>query len=1178
MTSNRHRGAVTVLTLGTAILVGLVHPADDTASPLDEARAMLEQGDHDAAEREARARLPEIESSSGGDSLEVAEALDLVVEAALLRKAVRATDLVEYAARAVEIKKSLLGVRSPGFAASLLRQARLLDRLSEFDLAEQKFREAIPLLEAIHGPDHQHVADGAYHFAQMLMRIGDDAEAKKLLERVITIRETVFGYGDISLSIPLTKLGWVLMDDGKHEEAQIVFERSIGIAESFGEEGVAALANALAGYGNLLKRSGDYAGAREIFERAVVVTEADTDRQARWLAPSLFNLGALLNVMGELDEAGARIDRARVLWESLLGPTDPYVALSLVQIGWLRMSQGNYVEARTAFEKAMAIADQSGRRETLASSLAGYGNLLRRTGDYREARAVFERAVSVTEIPPVMKRWLGASLLNLAGTLGDVGEFVEAESVCRRGLELAEEMSAYNLKHSGRTILAGILSKSGRSDEATHLYDQILMEREQVFGPDHDEVANTLMSLARIVHKGGELSRARELYERGRRIRENTLGPDTPAVGWSLAGLADSLFDLGELDEALAKAFRAEEIGRASLRLTARALSERQALAYASVRPEGLDLALTIIARDPSRSADSTTKVWDALIRSRAIVLDEMSLRHRSIGGTDEVVRFAQDLAAWRSRLANLTLRGPGDLPTDHYRKILEETRANKERAERALAEKSAVFRRESEFRKIGLVDVTEALPPDTALVAFVKYGHREPHVEQTMEVSPREVDGDTRPWRTTSRYLALVLPTDDASPVVVPLGLAEFVESRITAWAEEARARPASVGSAARSALERYRSTGRALRRAIWDPVVPHLGGAANVLVVPDGPLHLVNLMALPTTTDRYLIETGPRVHLLSTERDVVKDAETGPRTGTMLALGNPDFEARLAPPSPEVLELARMRPESIADLEGAEIYRGQQPSCQEMSAMRFGPLPASRIEVDSIASLWTEARGANEPTSSSPTLKLTGPAAHETLFKSVAPHHAVLHLATHGFFVEGDCDPAFATAEAVDVAKAIGAPGPDRHDAVMVENPLLRAGLALAGANNRATAGATGDDGILTAEEVASLDLSGVDWAVLSACRTGVGEIATGEGVLGLRRAFEVAGANTLIMTLWAVDDEATRAWMRELYRARLAGSSTAESVAQASRTVIEERRGAGLSVHPFYWGAFVAAGDWR
>jgi CHAT domain-containing protein/tetratricopeptide (TPR) repeat protein len=1178
MISNRHRGAVTVLALGTAMLAGLVHPADDTTSSLDEARAMLERGDHEAAEREARTRLPEMEASFGRDSVEVAEALDLVVEAALQRKAVRATDLVEYAARAVGIKEAHLGRHSSGFVESSLRQARLLSALSEYASAEEKYREAVSLLESIHGPDHEQVADGVHHFARMLIKARDDIEAKKLLERVITIREVIFGPGDVSLVNPLTQLGWVLMDDGKQEEAQVVFERAVGIAEGYGEESVPALANALAGYGNLLKRTGDFAGAREIFERAVVVTEAHADRQAWWLAASLDNLGQLMNATGEYEEAGFLLDRALETWESLVGPADPYVGSTLVQIGWMRMEQGDYVGARTAFERAVAIADRSGERDRLANALAGYGSLLRRTGDHQEARAVFERAVRVAETPPIMKLWLGGSLLNLGGLLGDAGELVEAEGLCRRGLKLWEELSFRGLVQTGRTMLADILSKAGRNDEARRLYEQVLNEREEDHGPDSDEAARALVPLARTLHESGELSRARELYERAVRTREKTLGPDAPAVGWSLAGLADSLFDLGELGEALAKALRAEETGRESLRLTARALSERQALAYASMRPDGLDLALTILAREPTRSGDATARVWDALIRSRALVLDEMSARHRSIGGTDEIVRVAQDLSAWRTKLANLTLRGPGDLPTGHYRKILEDTRANKERAERALAEKSAAFRRESELRRIGLVDVTEALPPDTALVAYVRYRHRQRHAERTTEEPQRRVDVDTRPWRTTSRYLALVLPSRDVSPVAVPLGLARSIDTRITAWAEEARVRPASVGSAARGALEKYRSTGEALRRAIWDPVVPQVGGAANVLVVPDGLLHLVNLMALPTTTDRYLVETGPRVHLVSTERDVVKDTEAETRGDSLLVLGNPDFEARLGPPPPEVLELARLRPESVADLEGAEIYRGQQPSCKEMSAMRFGPLPASRIEVDSIASLWTEALGEDEATPSSPTLKLTGPAAHETLFKSIAPHHAVLHLATHGFFVEGDCDPAFATAEAVDVAKAIGAPSPNRDGAVMVENPLLRAGLALAGANNRTAVGATGDDGILTAEEVASLDLSGIDWAVLSACRTGVGEITTGEGVLGLRRAFEVAGANTLIMTLWAVDDEATRAWMRELYLARLAGSSTAESVARASCPVIEERREAGLSVHPFYWGAFVAAGDWR
>jgi hypothetical protein len=96
---------------------------------------------------------------------------------------------------------------------------------------------------------------------------------------------------------------------------------------------------------------------------------------------------------------------------------------------------------------------------------------------------------------------------------------------------------------------------------------------------------------------------------------------------------------------------------------------------------------------------------------------------------------------------------------------------------------------------------------------------------------------------------------------------------------------------------------------------------------------------------------------------------------------------------------------------------------------------------------------------------------------------------------------------------------------------------GLAFAGANKRQSARWAEDDGILTAEEIASLDLHGVEWAVLSACDTGVGEIKAGEGVFGLRRAFQVAGARTVIMSLWSVEDRATREWMAALYRERFA-----------------------------------------
>jgi CHAT domain-containing protein len=135
------------------------------------------------------------------------------------------------------------------------------------------------------------------------------------------------------------------------------------------------------------------------------------------------------------------------------------------------------------------------------------------------------------------------------------------------------------------------------------------------------------------------------------------------------------------------------------------------------------------------------------------------------------------------------------------------------------------------------------------------------------------------------------------------------------------------------------------------------------------------------------------------------------------------------------------------------------------------------------------------------------------------------------------------------------------------------------LSGANRRRTAAPDEEDGILTAEEIAALDLRGLDWAVLSGCDTGVGEVRAGEGVFGLRRAFQIAGARTVIMSLWPVEDEDTRRWMTSVYDHRFArGAGTAEAVRTASLDQLRRRRQAGLSTHPFYWAGFIAAGDWR
>jgi CHAT domain-containing protein len=143
----------------------------------------------------------------------------------------------------------------------------------------------------------------------------------------------------------------------------------------------------------------------------------------------------------------------------------------------------------------------------------------------------------------------------------------------------------------------------------------------------------------------------------------------------------------------------------------------------------------------------------------------------------------------------------------------------------------------------------------------------------------------------------------------------------------------------------------------------------------------------------------------------------------------------------------------------------------------------------------------------------------------------------------------------------------------------PPAVACLALAGVNGGTSAAGGFEDGVLTGEEVLSLDLSGVEWVVLSACESGVADGRAVESVQGLHRAFRIAGVPAVVVSLWGVEDEAACEWMEALYQARLQrGRSTSEAASDASRTILAARRARGDSTHPFYWGALVATGDPR
>jgi CHAT domain-containing protein len=420
--------------------------------------------------------------------------------------------------------------------------------------------------------------------------------------------------------------------------------------------------------------------------------------------------------------------------------------------------------------------------------------------------------------------------------------------------------------------------------------------------------------------------------------------------------------------------------------------------------------------------------------------------------------------------------------------------------------------------------------------------------------------------------YIAYILCGKDKHIKAIHLGKAEEIEHLTGNWL--AKMRDGKYSSGPDSDIERKcRQTGERLREKIWDPIASRLDGAGKVFVVPDAILCLVHFSALPVDEHGYLMERDPSIHYLSSERELVEFNQKQSSGRGLLAMGNPAFGSKV-------------KGDAAHGARGRESTRSSR---SDTVLSNFNTLPYTQHEVEFIASLWSKLVGAKtvwwidkdakDKPDPDAALLFTRRGAKESTFKAHAPGRLVIHLATHGFFLdaptvkpkEGTRGLLHTSTESSDARVPPSAPG---------KNPLLRCGLALAGANTGGTvSGSEGQDGILTAEEIASLDLEGVRLAVLSACETGIGSIQIGEGVFGLRRAFRLAGVSTLIMSLWEVEDTAARHWMEQFYTARLGeGLSIAESVRTASIGLLEKQRVRGASSHPFFWAMFVATGDWR
>lgn len=921
-------------------------------------------------------------------------------------------------------------------------------------------------------------------------------------EAVLTVADSLVTAGDVTTALPL-------------------LVQAVSLAESRDGSQAPVTATALFSLGRCQFKLALYTEADSAWSRALAIREQHYGKNSTPVAQCLHYLAVLHKTISHWSEAETLFKRAIDIRQKVLGPEHPDLALSLGGYANLLLAMGRLAEAERNYKRCIAIAEKNfGDQHTdVAAALNNLAALYHIEGRFDDAEPLYLRALDIYRAAqPPQPDNVAQTLKNLAELAHEQEKFDLAEQLYREALDVARQ--AYGLAHpkiaDNLSNLARLLTDLRRLDEAEPLATSALDMAEATLGANSPDVAEYRKNLGDILQSQGRWNEAQAIYKRALADVDSTAGKEHRIGAMILRSLA--LLEQAQADfpAALRDAQRAYLIRRKNFSDCFGTLSERDALDFSQFLQNDAANYLSILINAPDGAAQNRDEIAKIVFSTKGLVTDGVLVRNKFLGlisALNDSVRAAKDL------LSKLDAQGPAQ--DNEWRYALDYSAAaeKRDRFESELAAAGNEFRDEKLITQLDAKRVAGALPTGSALVEYMRYRHQ-------IDLQHSE-----------ERYLAVLVKANGRT-FIYPLGVAAVIDSAVAAYRRQL-ANPRALN------LDQYYEVSYNLYALIWQPFETQVNGMSDVLISPDAALSLVSFAGLRTTAGNYLIENFPLCYIAS-GRDRVREPVTAEPGHGLLAIGDPDYDAPAAARSGKNVQNSYFAPaRSTTDT------RGQSNDCTLLRDIKVAALPGSRTEVEQITAAWKVA-------SAEPVVTFFGAAASEDNFRANAHGQRVIHLATHGYYVSGECKRDLLQ------NKYVG------------ESPLLQSGLFFAGSNLKGV-GADDEqveDGTLTAEEVSNLNLLGTDLVVLSACETGLGEVRFGEGVFGLRRAFQMAGAKTVISALWPVDDKTTAQLMGTLFTA--SGSDLPRALQQAEQTTLNERRRNGQSDHPFYWAAFILTGE--
>ena len=1038
------------------------------------------------------------------------------------------TQAEKYYLEANNILGKVLGKEHPDYVASLNNLGGFYNELGNYVQAEKYYLKAKDIWEKVLGKEHPNYALSINNLGWLYSNLSDYVQAEKYFLEAKNIFGKILGKEHPNYATSINNLGLLYYKLGDYTQAEKYYlEAKNSWEKAFGEEH-SSYAVSINNLGVLYYKLGDYTQAEKYYLEVKNIREKVLGKGHPDYATSINNLGLLYYDLGNYAQAEKYFLEAKNIREKVLGKEHPDYALSLNNLGAFYSNLSDYtqseryhLEAKNIYEKVLG-----NKHPNYAISLNNLGVLYRTLGDYTQSEKYHLEAKNIRE------KVLGKehpdyalSLNNLGLLYFDLGNYTQAEKYYLEtknswGKVLGKEHPNYALSLNNLGVL---YSKLEDYAQAEKYYLEAKNSWEKVLGKEHPNYALSLNNLGLLYSDLSDYAQAEKYYLEAKNSWEKALGKEHLNYAISLNNIKLLYQNTKEYEKSTVLNNEVCELTIKSVDKNFAFLSEQQRNQYWKTQ-EGVFIgsySLSWVYPVPSVTGlnyNNTLFTKGLLLRTTNDIREIIYLSKNQ-----SLINNFEQLGNLRQQIINLQQKENYD--KDYVQKL--ETRADS--LDKAVTQVSQAYCDLKADMSMTWQDVQKQLKSNEAAIEFVSF--------QLYDKN----------WTDSTMYAALVLRPNMETPVWIPLCEQKELQEILQPTVNDTKLQTENL----------YVYGGKKLYQLVWQAIEKELSDVKTVYYSPSGLLHKIAFSAIPTDGENELLSDKYDLHLLSSTREIARLKKETPASlmqdATVIYGGLTYDKQQLAYHQPK-----KQEPETKkryidkdrrrdAELPAAELRSG-------FSEWKY--LAGTKAEAEQIVSSLESKR--------IPYQSYSEDKGNEESFKELSnTKTGVIHLATHGFFL-----PDIENKVIENLVQRLGG-----SKEKPFENPLLRSGLIMSGANEQWIAkeyitDEDMEDGILTADEISRLNLTKTKLVVMSACETGLGDAKNSEGVFGLQRAFKLAGVESLIMSLWKVPDDATAELMTTFYNEWLKGQ-TKQSAFKAAQEKIRRNE---KYKSPYYWAAFV------